>query len=246
MATFVVSRRTVFRRLPLKRFFSSENPLQVIQNATSVLQDASSRLESIGKTIQTPLTLNTGQEATVKDIVLHSRDSKPAEFQERVAKDARALVLPIAESIEEDLKELAAFYRTTVRPQVERATLICKDTPCGGVTWEIDFAANVDSKVQIEGKDTPCGRLQDASFSFLQVTHDTKEHVLLGSRGALILRLAKELDSPLSFVRASDDKERKARIGKVFAEQVVATPWLRSDEEYEQFSRVKQELADQA
>lgn len=217
-----------------------DSPLTVIQTAIASLQDASTTLNAIRDTIQAPLTLNSGQEVTFKDIVLHSRDAHPNDFHSRAAKDARATVLPIAESIETDLKQLSLQYTTEIAPRMAQATRICQETPCGGASWEVDFS--IPEKVRVEGMDTPCGRLQAASLDFLKLTYTTKQDVILGSRAALIMRLSMELNAPLTLIRQGDDEEQKNKIARVFREQVIPTPWLRSEEEYKQFFEIENEF----
>jgi len=219
----------------------SESPLTVIQTAISSLDDASTQLNAISDKIQSPLTLSSGQQVTFKDIVLHSRDAHPNDFHTRAAKDARALVLPIAESIETDLQKFSTEYTTQLFSQMEQATRICQETPCGGASWEVDFS--VPEQVRVEGMDTPCGRLQTASMAFLKATFTTKQNVILGSRAALIMRLACELNAPLTLIRQEGDDQQKAMIGKRFQEQVVPTPWLRSEEDYKQLLEIESELS---
>lgn len=250
----LTSSRFIFRKLPHRRWLTTtptttaDNPLEAIHQATASLQDASTRLQSIHDFIQAQHTIDgdssSDREVTLRDIVLHSRDSKPGEFQEPLAQAARKALLPHAETVEQELQTLRSFYMDNVLPQMELAVKICQETPCGGASWEVDLVA--DSEIRVEQKDTPCGRLHTANMSFLQVTFDTKEDVILGSRAALILRLAQELNEPLATVRVGNDGARKQRIGQVFAEQVVPTPWLRSNEEYEQFFKLKEQFEGQA
>jgi hypothetical protein len=57
--------------------------------------------------------------------------------------------------------------------------------------------------------------------------------------------LAMELDAPLNEIRKSGTAEQNQRIRGVFETEKVPTPWLRSEEEYQQFFRVKQEMMQQ-
>lgn len=217
---------------------STENPLAVIQGALQSLDDASSQLTAISETIQAPLLLNSGQQVTFRDIILHTRDAHPNDFHSRAAVEARAQVAPIAESIEKELKQLSSSYIEKVMPQMEQATRICQETPCGGASWEADFSAS--KKVSV--KDTPCGRLSTASVDFLKHTYDTKADVILASRAALIMRLAIEFNAPLTLIRNDGEEEQKSRIQNVFREELVPTPWLRTDEEYKQFFEMEKEF----
>jgi hypothetical protein len=220
------------------------NPLQVINGATDALDQFSTRLRQLSDTVSKDLTLQSGQVVTLKDIVLHSRDADLFAFQSSVAETARSTVFPTAESIESELKQMAHSYVRDVMPQMEQATLICKETPCGGATWEVDFSSATGSKIHVEGSETPCGRLHNASLAFLELTYDTREQVTLGSRAALILRLVKELGLPLTEVRKSGAGQRKQkRIQQVFSQEKVPTPWMRSPEEYGHFFKLKEGMA---
>jgi hypothetical protein len=242
-------------------------PLQAIQNATSSLNQMSSRLKALATTLQTPHTLRvllnrqdsqqqqTQQTqvavVTLRDVVFHSRDCPPDQFQGPMAQIARTTLLPTAEAMEHDLMDMSHYYTQSVLPQMTLAVQICQETPCGGASWDIDLeaaaaaaasSATTTPQIRVQGQDTPCGVLHAANLSFLETTHDTKEHVLLASRAALILRLALEFNEPLSTVRQSTDPKTKHRMRDVFASQVVATPWIRTKEEYEHFFKLKEEL----
>jgi hypothetical protein len=220
------------------------NPLEVINGATDALDQFSTRLCQLSDTVSKDITLPSGQVVTLKDIVMHSRDADLLAFQSSLAKTARSTIFPTAESIETELKQMAHSYVSDVMPRMEQATLICKETPCGGATWQVDFSSAMVSKIHVEGNETPCGRLHNASLAFLEQTYDTREQVALGSRAALILRLAEELGLPLTEVRNSGVGQRKQkRIQQVFSQEKVPTPWMRSPEEYGQFFKLKEEMA---
>lgn len=127
-------------------------------------------------------------------------------------------------------------------PQMEKANGICQQLGCGGASLEVDESDGgaAAEQVSVKGKDTPCGKMHQASFAFLQATYDTREPILLGSRCALIVRLANELNMPLSSARKEDDLRQK--LGQVFASDVVPTPWIRSSEEYEQLFQIQKDL----
>ena len=221
----------------------TDNPLQVITGAIDALQDFSQQLQDISETIDTKFEIpDSGQAVTLSDIVLHSRDASPEEFGKAVATAARQQALQVAEPIETQLKNLNQVYLKEILPNMELATKICQETPCGGATWEVDFASSVDSKVRVEGNDTPCGRLHTANLQFLEATFRTKPQITLGSRAALILRLAEELQQPLSTIRASGSEEQNNSIRTTFQTQNVPTPWIRSEAEYEEFFRIQKEL----
>jgi hypothetical protein len=244
-------------------------PLQAIQNATASLNQMSSRLKTLATTLQTSHTIRVvlnKQESqqqpqsqsqpqqqvvgvTLRDVVLHSRDCLPDQFHGSMAQTARTTLLPTAEMMEHDLMDMSHYYTQSVLPQMTLAVQICQETPCGGASWDMDLeaaaaaaSATPTPQIRVQGQDTPCGALHAANLSFLETTHDTKEHVLLASRAALILRLALEFNEPLSTVRQSTDPKKKHRMRDVFASQVVATPWIRTKEEYEQFFKLKKEL----
>ena len=96
----------------------------------------------------------------------------------------------------------AHSYVSDVMPLMEQVILICKETPCGSATWQVNFssAATTGSKIHVQANETPCGRLHNASLAFLELTYDTREQV---SIAALILRLAEELGLPLTEIRES-------------------------------------------
>ena len=253
MLSLTSSSRVSFRR-PLhvltashsfRKSFSSASdtasPLSVIQGAIDSLKDASSQLTAISDKIQDPLMLQSGQQVTFKDLVLHTRDSHPNDFHSPAAVHARSMVLPIAESLETSLKSLSQQYTTQIAPQMEHATRICQETPCGGASWEVDFS--VPETLRVEGMDTPCGRLQTASMEFSKHTYKTKQDVILASRAALIMRLAMELNAPLTLIhQEGEDEQKTSRIRVGFQEQVVPTPWLRTEEEYKQLFEIESEL----
>ena len=219
------------------------NPLEVINGATDALGQFSTRLSHLSDTVSKNITLPSGQVVTLKDIVMHSRDADLSAFQSSVAKTARSTLFPTAESVETELKQMAQSYVSDVMPLMEQATLICKETPCGGATWQVDFSSA--TKIHVEASETPCGRLHNASLAFLELTYDTREQVTLGSRAALILRLAEELGMPLTEIRKSGavGQRKQKRIQQVFSQENVPTPWMRSPEEYEQFFKLKEEMA---
>lgn len=214
-------------------------PLSVINGAIASLDDASGQLNAIYDTIQAPITLpTTNQQVSFKDLILHSRDAHPNDFHSPAALSARTLVLPIAESLETNLKNLSHYYTTQVTPSMEQATRSCLETPCGGASWE-EVDSNEDEELIV---DTPCERLQAASMDFLKLTFKTKNEMILASRAALIVRLAMELNAPLTLIQKGDDEEAKNKIQQVFQEQVVPTPWLRSEEEYKQLLEIEKEM----
>ena len=136
-------------------------------------------------------------------------------------------------------------YQNYVLPKMEKSTQICQASNCGGATWEMDLGNAKESQtIRLEGKKTPCWRLHEANLAFLEMTYDTKQDIILGSRASLLLRLACELNLPLSTIRNNKEaySEQNHRIKKVFSQDVVPTPWIRSDEKYKQFFELKQEL----
>lgn len=179
----------------------------------------------------------------MKDIVLHSRDAEPAEFRTPEAHDARTTVFPIAETLERELQEMARVYECHIYPQMNRATLICKDAPCGGATWQVDFdsSATTSSRITVEGKDTPCGRLHNASVAFLELSFETKPQVALASRAAVLLRMAQEFNAPLVEIQTKGGDEQK-KMQQMFAAEMVPTPWIRSEEEYRHYYQIKEEM----
>jgi hypothetical protein len=220
---------------------STDNPLEVINCATESLQSFTERLVELSDTIKSAIALPSGQVVIMKDIVLHSRDAEPSAFHTPAAQDARATVLPIAETVEKEMKDMASVYESSILKQMEKATLICKDTPCGGATWEVDF--NSAARIQVEGKDTPCGRLHNTSVAFLGVSFATKTQVALGSRAAVLLRIAKEFNASLAELQKKDGEEKK-KMKEIFAAERVHTPWIRTEEEYRHYYQIKEEMGE--
>jgi hypothetical protein len=217
----------------------ADNPLEVIISATESLQSFTTRLLALSDTIQSDITLPSGQVVSMKDIVLHSRDSEPAAFHTPAAQDARTTVIPIAETVEKELKEMSRVYESNIFKQMQKATLICKEIPCGGATWEVDFDSS--TRIKVEGKDTPCGRLHNASVAFLEVSFDTKPQVALASRAAALLRIAHKFNAPLVEIQEKGGDEQK-KMQETFAAEMVHTPWIRSEEEYRQYYQIKEEM----
>lgn len=137
---------------------------------------------------------------------------------------------------------------------VHIATRICQETPCGGASWEMDLEAlqknptktvsdeTGNQHVKLDGMDSPCGKLQLASFNFLKTTYETKPQVLMGSRALLILQLSIEFNLPLRSIKESGTKEQNQQIKETFETQVIQTPWLRTEKEYKQLLQVQEEM----
>lgn len=220
-----------------------DDPLQTIRSASDALSSFATRLRDLSSEIRKPVTLPSGQVVTLKDIVLHSRDADAESFGAQAAASARSSVLPLAEKIERDMRSMAEDYSGPVATRMARATAICQDTPCGGASWELEEEA----KEAVEGggtlhvtrMDTPCGRLHKSSIKFVELTHETREDIALGSRAACLLRMAEEHGAPLAAVRKKEDG-RKA-MGQKFAKEKVHTPWVRTEEEYKEYFRIRDE-----
>ena len=225
----------------------NDNPLQAINAAIDTLKTFSNQLRNLSDTIDAVVALpSTGQEVTLKDIVIHSRDSEPTAFAKPAAQEARSTLLQtVAEPVELELKGMVTTYQTFVLPKMENATQICQASKCGGATWEMDLGNATESHtLRMEGKKTPCWRLHEANMSFLELTYDTRHAIILGSRAASLLRLTLELNLPLSTIR--NDKqtyaEQNERIKNAFTQEVIPTPWIRNDEQYKQFFELKEAL----
>lgn len=220
------------------------------------LEDFSSRLIKLGELIDRPHTLpgTSDQTVTLPEMVLHSRDTSLEDFQSPTAQAARQLVSETtAQEVDQELQQLARDYSASVAPQMEQATRICQETPCGGATWELDLeelskqksttTPGGNQRVEIDGMtSTPCGRLQLASIKFLAATYTTKPQVIMGSRALLILKLAMDFNAPLQHIRTSGTTEQNQQIRQTFEQNVVPTPWLRSDEEYQQLMQIQEEV----
>ena len=236
----------------------TDNPLEKIQDAIDSLNNFRARLVRLSELVDKEHTVPvTFQKVRLGDIVLHSRDANKEAFLHPIANAARKTVLETAQQVETELRELSGLYTSQVSTQIHQATVLCQETPCGGVTWELDMESLTkdpsatptrggNQKVDLAGMDTPCGRLQMASMGFLQTTYETKPQIVMGSRAHLILKLAMDFNLPLREIKSSGTKEQNQKIRTTFQADVVPTPWLRSDEEYAQLLQIQQELEKEA
>ena len=218
------------------------NPLGTITSATDAIRSFTSQLKDLSSTISQDVKLSSGQVVTLRDIVLHSRDSSPSDFASAAAISARKEIEPLAVKVEEEMSNMAQTFMTDVAPVMAKAASICQETPCGGALWELENEGKLnDGNVQEEfaGSDTPCGRLEAASQEFVELTHATREQIALGARAALLLRMAQEHTAPLVEVRKT--KEGKEAMAKRFEREIILTPWLRPNEEYERFKKMREE-----
>lgn len=93
---------------------TDKNPLRTIQGAIDSLDTFSSRLIQVSKLVdkQHVLISSSGlienQEITLPQVILHSRDTDPEEFQRGTA--IRDLVLETAKAADEELRDLAGAY----------------------------------------------------------------------------------------------------------------------------------------
>jgi hypothetical protein len=164
-----------------------------------------------------------------------------------------------AESVRDELKELANLYDESLGVEMETATRLCRETPLESLTrnpnarpitapndtdTDTDDANTGNQRIDYSGvENTPCGRLlQLASLRFLETTHATKPQVVMASRAHLILALAMEFHQPLGEICKSGSKEKNLHIRNTFQQNVVSVPWLRSDEEYEELLKIKSEM----
>ncbi len=168
-----------------------------------------------------------------------------------------------ATKLEADLIDLAHEYTQTIQPQMQQATTICQETPCGGATWELDLSTlyerakeqggirsdcptSATQKVSIDGMhETPCGRLQLQSMSFLETTLRTKPQMRMAARCRTLLALSMEFEAPLRHIRTHGTPEQNQRIRLQFQKCDTFTPWIRTDAEYEQLQQVKGALKHQ-
>jgi hypothetical protein len=102
--------------------------------------------------------------------------------------------------------------------------------------------ATGNQHVTLDGMDSPCGQLQSASMNFLRTTFDTKSQVTMGSRALLMLQLAIDFNRPLRYIREHGTKEQNQIIRQTFESQVVPTPWVRTDDEYQHLLQIEEEL----
>jgi hypothetical protein len=109
-------------RYDSERHFStrtSDSPLHVIQEAIASLDTFSSRLVELTKLVDEKHViiddrgLIETEAVTLPEIVLHSRDTDPEEFEKGAA--VRNLVMATALATEKELRSLAASYPTLVQ-----------------------------------------------------------------------------------------------------------------------------------
>lgn len=209
---------------------------------------------------------------SLAEIALHSRDASWKEFHSPTAATARERLLGPAQDVETQLRSMVDLYLQTIQPQMEASTKLCHETPCGGATWDLDWSqlqhqaakgqshnsndeddggrsTNLGNQtVVLQGEHgtldgTPCGRLQVKSMEFLETTRDTKAQILMASRARILLSLAKEFNAPLQEIRKNGTLEQKQLIQSTFQSQVVPTPWIRSEEEYQALTTIRQGLS---
>ena len=174
---------------------------------------------------------------SLAEIALHSRDASGKEFHSPMAVAAREKLLVQAQEVERQLRAMVDLYLYTVQPQMEQATQLCHETPCGGATWELDWSKlqqlqaktpptqnGNDNTVKstsggnqtavLQGEHgtldgTPCGRLQVKSMEFLETTRQTKPQLVMASRAQILLSLAMEFNAPLQEIRKNGTFEEE-------------------------------------
>ena len=225
-----------------------DDPLLVIQSATTTVQTASRKLRTLYDKIQQTPVLVGAREFPLLDIVVHARDATVEDFDHPTAVRARQLAVPLARTVRDELQALSTYFVTRVQPQLAQASHICESMPCGGATLVLqqqqqknsNNANTSDSHIRTTSrKDTPCGQLATATLDFWQTSHDTAEAMILASRAALILELAHEqYGAPLQSIRRTHQRE----LAQAFRDRVVPTPWVRSKEEYEAFFQIQKDM----
>jgi hypothetical protein len=247
------------------RAFSSgdENPPAkvIVETAIDSLRDFAAKLRDVAVRIDQPHAVQTPLrtiQVSIAEAALHSRDATMDDFSTLLAETTRERLLQEAKKIEVSLAVLAEEYVTTIQPQMERATILCQETPCGGATWELDISSlqerakeqgtflgngSGNQRVTLGGiQDTPCGRLQVQSMSFLETTWHTKQQALMASRCRILIELAVELRAPLRHIRTHGTAEQNQMIRSRFQAEVIPTPWIRTDLEYEELLNLKGHL----
>jgi hypothetical protein len=209
-------------------------PLARVTAARRALRAFSARLVGIQATVQ--FTPHFGE------TVMACRDASQAAFDDSA--EARADALLTAEGLETELREMALDYTTRLGPLMARSAALCTETPCGGMSWEMSDAAWGDligggAAPTSLGSVTPCGLLFEASNEFVHTTLETKHDVELGGRAAVFLRLSRDFEKPLALVRQGSQREEMARR---FQAEFEPAPWVRTDEEYEEFRKVRESL----
>ena len=249
-----------------RRFFSSirseETPQVIVEHAIHSLQEFATKLQYMAgrvdqrHSVTTPLRTI---QVSVAEAALHSRDSTMEDFSTALAGTMRELLVKEAKNLEASLVDLAHEYTQTIQPQMQQATAICQETPCGGATWELNLSTlyerakeqgamrsdstSANQKVSIDGiHETPCGRLQLQSMSFLETTLHTKQQMLMAARCRTLLELSIEFEAPLRHIRTHGTSEQNQRIRLQFQNCDTLTPWIRTDAEYKQLRQVKGDL----
>jgi hypothetical protein len=262
---------------------ADHDPLEIVQQAMQSLEEFSTKLRQLAQQVDEPhiievKSLFQSKPISLAEITLHSRDAATMEdFQTPLAHAARTELLVQAQHAEASLQSLIDLYTTTVQPQMERATQLCQETPCGGATWELDLerlqneaeqqqqqqqqeslssssttttttTPDGNQRISLRGEHgtldgTPCGRLQVASLQFLETTLTTKPQILMASRARIILELSHlSFKAPLQMIRKNGTAEHNQTIKRAFQSQVLPTPWIRSDADYQELMQLKQRL----
>ena len=202
---------------------SASSPDKLLVEATTQLVVFSSRLRAMQE-----VTRQTG----FREVILGSRDDDAETFLKKESEHGRSELLPIAIELEAEMTAMATQFSTILAPAMSVAHKLCQDTPCGGMTWRM--ASGDWDGTTVQGKDTPCGKLHQATTDFVKLTFETRADAELGSRAACFLRMARLHNAPIGVV-ARGGGEGSAAIKQAYNEQKVPTPWLRSDEEYQKY-----------
>ena len=214
----------------------SRTPLELVTVAREELEAFGKRLMKVQDTVkETP---RFGQ------TVMQCRDASMETFAHPSSVEARDSVFATATQLEAELREMCVDYSDKLTPLMEQAAKLCTETPCGGLSWEMsdeqwDALTSRGSSHRSAGKVTPCGLMFAASNTFIGITLSTRDEVDIASRAAIFLRMSRDFGKPLKLVRQGDQRKEMA---KIFQSQFQPAPWIRSQEEYDKFAYLKNDL----
>jgi hypothetical protein len=215
------------RKLIARYLCATENPQQLLNEATTLLSSFSDKLQKMSEVVR---------KDPFKEIVMSCRDADVKTFKEMAS--YRDQMLPIALELEQNMQEMSTTYTESIVPKMAAATQVCRETPDGGISWlvasgEIELTGNE----RFVSDDTPCGKFAKKSADFMGLTLETRQDAELGARAACFLRLAKLLNDPL--VEVQKRKGGGRTIATAFQKEKVNTPWIRSDEEYQHYVSIR-------
>lgn len=207
---------------------SPENPRAAVKEAMDLLSAFSERLKRMQSVTR---------EGVFKEVVMSCRDADAETYHNPAMRDARENLKPAILELEREMIDMAKLYEETLAPKMAEVSQLCQSTPCGGLSWQFMDGGTPLTTSRVDGGDTPCGKFAAASADFLGLTLETRADSELASRAAVFLRMAATHDNPLAIVNESVAGKRA--LAETFAREKIATPWIRSKEEYARYQEIR-------